>query len=291
MSDQNTERAVQAIERARRMVDGIAYDMKAVPVFEDEMRVCNAYHVVKLVAKLISSESWNEERWRYCAGAYAQEREARQRLAHRAAVALRNDGLREKDICNCDQAVHYATALGEMVTLDLELPANDEDLLGRLSKVLMAHGERLNTVAEFWSKQADETSEQISELNEKVAAADADDDDLEALDVLQARYQHLTGHAMAAMVLGLELRGELEKISLTVQALNALGQPDPHPLMPEDMGVGFSASGEMSSGELALELNVEGKTGTCYLSREMWNELGVRAGWATYELTGGPDDR
>ncbi len=43
-------------------------------------------------------------------------------------------------------------------------------------------------------------------------------------------------------------------------------------------GVGFSGGG-MDSGELALELNVEGRTGTVYLSREMWLALGAQAGW------------
>lgn len=46
-----------------------------------------------------------------------------------------------------------------------------------------------------------------------------------------------------------------------------------------DQGVGFSASGEMSSGELPLLLNIEGREGTVYLSREMWEALGEKADW------------
>lgn len=292
MSD-NTNRAVEAIEAARSSVNEIAYDMKAVPLFEDEQRVCNAYHVVKLLAKVISSESWNKERWRYCAGAYATERDARQRMGHAARVALENRGLREKDICNCEHAVHYATALEAIQIQDQELPSNDEDLLARLSKVLVAHGERMNAVAEFWSGKADEAATQIAELNEKVtdSTKGLDDDEMELMDVLTARYQSLTGHAMAAMVLGLELRGELEKISLTVDALKTLSSPDPHPPMPEDEGVGFSV-GEMDSGELELKLNVESHKGSVYLSREIWLALGVRAGWHDdSELTGDGDAR
>ena len=50
-------------------------------------------------------------------------------------------------------------------------------------------------------------------------------------------------------------------------------------------GVGFGPKqGElMSSGELGLLLDVEGRTGTVYLSKEMRLQLGSLAGWA------GPD--
>ena len=49
-------------------------------------------------------------------------------------------------------------------------------------------------------------------------------------------------------------------------------------------GVGFSAGeGEMCSGELALELDIEGRKGTVYLSHLMWLAVGHRAGWVTEE--------
>jgi len=47
-------------------------------------------------------------------------------------------------------------------------------------------------------------------------------------------------------------------------------------------GVGFS-TGDLSSGELALELDVEGRLGTIYLSQAMWATLGERAGWISKE--------
>lgn len=50
-------------------------------------------------------------------------------------------------------------------------------------------------------------------------------------------------------------------------------------------GVGFSVKrpAELSCGELPLELDVEGRTGSVYLSESMWRELGVTAGWLDVE--------
>lgn len=47
-------------------------------------------------------------------------------------------------------------------------------------------------------------------------------------------------------------------------------------------GVGFSPrTGEMCSGEVPLVLDVEGRTGTVYLSRSMWAQIGAGAGWCS----------
>jgi len=48
-------------------------------------------------------------------------------------------------------------------------------------------------------------------------------------------------------------------------------------------GVGFAPKREMSSGEIRLDLCVEGRTGTVWLSREMWLGIGAMAGWVSEE--------
>ena len=50
-------------------------------------------------------------------------------------------------------------------------------------------------------------------------------------------------------------------------------------------GVGFSSPQDdpMDSGELPMLLDVEGRTGTVYLSHSMWAALGFKAGWLTKE--------
>jgi len=47
-------------------------------------------------------------------------------------------------------------------------------------------------------------------------------------------------------------------------------------------GSGFRFVG-MNSGELELEMNVEGRTGSVFLSREMWYQMGAEAGWIEQE--------
>lgn len=63
-----------------------------------------------------------------------------------------------------------------------------------------------------------------------------------------------------------------------IRAFFARWFPDPV------QGVGFSA-GELSSGELELKLDVEGRLGSVYLSRDMWLALGERAGWVDVDWT------
>lgn len=46
-------------------------------------------------------------------------------------------------------------------------------------------------------------------------------------------------------------------------------------------GFGLSPHAEMSSGELRLDLNVEGREGTVFLSKEMWLCIGALAGWCS----------
>ncbi len=46
-------------------------------------------------------------------------------------------------------------------------------------------------------------------------------------------------------------------------------------------GCGFRVPGNMSSGEIELVLNVEGREGSVWLSKPMWYHIGARAGWAT----------
>ena len=48
-------------------------------------------------------------------------------------------------------------------------------------------------------------------------------------------------------------------------------------------GVGFGRGGEMDAGEVPLELDVEGRKGTVYLSQGMWIAIGLQAGWITDE--------
>ena len=57
----------------------------------------------------------------------------------------------------------------------------------------------------------------------------------------------------------------------------SLGRWLPDPVQ----GVSLSPDEPMSCGELPILLDVEGRTGTVYLSRPMWLAVGAKAGWVT----------
>ncbi len=51
--------------------------------------------------------------------------------------------------------------------------------------------------------------------------------------------------------------------------------------LQEGHEVGFSAGAVDDSGELELTLHIDGHTGRCWLSREMWEAIGESAGWVS----------
>ncbi len=76
--------------------------------------------------------------------------------------------------------------------------------------------------------------------------------------------------------------------SEAARAWRGEGRADGLVRLDPDEGVGFSIAGPCS-GELGLELDVEGVKGTVYLSREMWVVMGAKMGWRAEPLEPNPD--
>lgn len=157
----------------------------------------------------------NEARWRDLATRRIRERNLRHDIQYavRQALAVELD-----DECNCDQALFYKKVLEAVAQGDgLD---RDADMASTIADVVRRHGDRLTSAAEHWSREADAALAELRDVEEG-RVDDDHESDLKCA-ALRHRYADMTGHAMAALVLGVELRGELENVGITVEALDEL---------------------------------------------------------------------
>jgi len=110
-----------------------------------------------------ADKAWAHKRWEYSGAAYAYERALRQRCQSIADQTLKKEEqLREKDTCNCEQALVLHQGLKVIRDMPAPQPV-DDDLARRLAAVV------LGTMADLRSKRQAVGQTHLARLRKNLA--------------------------------------------------------------------------------------------------------------------------